>query len=230
MSSGKWLPNASANGDLIPAVVTENSNYKTGDIVTIMHKEKVGEMSPDDEDFDYADPYKYEYVKNKVEIVGVIADGSQLLGFSSAYLGTEDSIKEKPDFRDLYANVNKHGNMMLIVPTDCLKDINCKIYPCGNQIVTLKDNVSNERFKELELYLRDYGRVFDFEDFRENSLVYINGQLIKLVPMLICVIVLVIVSSVSASAVNIKKETWRLWYLLSLRSKVERIYQDRSCV
>lgn len=94
-----------------------------------------------------------------MEIVGVIADGSQLLGFSSAYLGTEDSIKEKPDFRDLYANVNKHGNMMLIVPTDCLKDINCKIYPCGNQIVTLKDNVSNERFKELELYLRDYGRV-----------------------------------------------------------------------
>ena len=56
MSSGKWLSNASANGDLIPAVVTENSNYKTGDIVTIMHKEKVGEMSPDDEDFDYADP------------------------------------------------------------------------------------------------------------------------------------------------------------------------------
>ena len=52
-------------------------------------------MSPDDEDFDYADPYKYEYVKNKVEIVGVIADGSQLLGFSSAYLGTEDSIKRK---------------------------------------------------------------------------------------------------------------------------------------
>ena len=45
MSSGKWLSNASANGDLIPAVVTENSNYKTGDIVTIMHKEKVGEMS-----------------------------------------------------------------------------------------------------------------------------------------------------------------------------------------
>lgn len=43
MSSGKWLSNASANGDLIPAVVTENSNYKTGDIVTIMHKEKVGE-------------------------------------------------------------------------------------------------------------------------------------------------------------------------------------------
>ena len=85
MSSGKWLSNASANGDLIPAVVTENSNYKTGDIVTIMHKEKVGEMSPDDEDFDYADPYKYEYVKNKVEIVGVIADGSQLLGFSSAF-------------------------------------------------------------------------------------------------------------------------------------------------
>lgn len=42
MSSGKWLSNASANGDLIPAVVTENSNYKTGDIVTIMHKEKVG--------------------------------------------------------------------------------------------------------------------------------------------------------------------------------------------
>lgn len=215
MSSGKWLSNASANGDLIPAVVTENSNYKTGDIVTIMHKEKVGEMSPDDEDFDYADPYKYEYVKNKVEIVGVIADGSQLLGFSSAYLGTEDSIKEKPDFRDLYANVNKHGNMMLIVPTDCLKDINCKIYPCGNQIVTLKDNVSNERFKELELYLRDCGRVFDFEDFRENSLVYINGQLIKLVPMLICVIVLVIVSSVSASAVNIKKRLgdYGIYYL-----------------
>ena len=127
----------------------------------------------------------------------------------------DDSIKEKPDFRDLYANVNKHGNMMLIVPTDCLKDINCKIYPCGNQIVTLKDNVSNERFKELELYLRDYGRVFDFEDFRENSLVYINGQLIKLVPMLICVIVLVIVSSVSASAVNIKKRLgdYGIYYL-----------------
>lgn len=105
--------------------------------------------------------------------------------------------------------------MMLIVPTDCLKDINCKIYPCGNQIVTLKDNVSNERFKELELYLRDYGRVFDFEDFRENSLVYINGQLIKLVPMLICVIVLVIVSSVSASAVNIKKRLgdYGIYYL-----------------
>ena len=153
--------------------------------------------------------------RTRWQYVGVIADGSQLLGFSSAYLGTEDSIKEKPDFRDLYANVNKHGNMMLIVPTDCLKDINCKIYPCGNQIVTLKDNVSNERFKELELYLRDYGRVFDFEDFRENSLVYINGQLIKLVPMLICVIVLVIVSSVSASAVNIKKRLgdYGIYYL-----------------
>ena len=215
--SSKDLSNGLGDDRMSVNALSEDmiKSFTPGDIVTIMHKEKVGEMSPDDEDFDYADPYKYEYVKNKVEIVGVIADGSQLLGFSSAYLGTEDSIKEKPDFRDLYANVNKHGNMMLIVPTDCLKDINCKIYPCGNQIVTLKDNVSNERFKEIELYLRDYGRVFDFEDFRENSLVYINGQLIKLVPMLICVIVLVIVSSVSASAVNIKKRLgdYGIYYL-----------------
>ena len=44
MSSGKWLSNASANGDLIPAVVTENSNYKTGDIDHYAQRESRGDV------------------------------------------------------------------------------------------------------------------------------------------------------------------------------------------
>jgi hypothetical protein len=205
MKSGKWLSQASAESGKIPAVITENDSYKTGDIVTVMHKQIVREMSPDEENYDPYNPYEYEYVKNKVEIVGVVADGSQLLGFSANdFISTESKQNDSPDFRDLYTTVNKYENVMMIVPETAIEDVGCKIYSCGNLIVKLADNTSEERITELEFYLRDYSRTFTLDKFRENSLIYINGQLIKLVPMLICIIILVIVSSVSASALSVK--------------------------
>lgn len=206
MKSGKWLSQAKTESGKIPAVITENDIYKTGDIVTVMHKQTARKMLPDEENYDSYDPYEYEYVKNEVEIIGVVADKSQLFGFSgSDFISEQSRQNDLPDFRDLYTTVNRNENIMMIVPKASIESTGCKIYSYGNLIIRLKDSTSEERITELEFYLRDYGRTFMLDDFKENSMVYINGQLIKLVPMLICIIILVIVSSVSASALTVKK-------------------------
>lgn len=205
MKSGMWLSQAKAQNGKIPAVITENDSYKTGDTITVAHKQVVREMSPDEENYDPDNPYLYEYVENKVEIVGVVADKASLLGFSeNDFLLTSTNQNNSPDFRDLYTTVNRYENIMMVVPKSEIENTGCKIYYDGDLIITLKDDVSEQRYQELEFYLRDFGRVFRLDEFRKNSMIYINGQLVKLVPMLICIIILVVVSSVSASALSVK--------------------------
>ena len=114
-------------------------------------------------------------------------------------------VENSSDFRELYTTVNKYVDFMLIMPEKVIKNTGCEVYPSGNRIVTLKDGTSDDRNLEIMRYLRQYGIVTELDEFRDNTVIYINGQLIKLIPFLICTMILVVVISVSISALNAKK-------------------------
>lgn len=204
MESGNWLTKA-GDSEYIPAVITANDKFGLGDIITVTHREIIGELSPDDVNYSYTDPYEYEWINDRVEIVGVVAEDSQILGFSdNVFYDAVSDLDADYDFRDLYTEAVKRDDMRIAILEDDARKTGANLYHCGNMIVGFKDSVSGERAEELELSLRDYGRVFSLDKLRKNSMVYISGQLAKLLPMLICVVVMVIVSSVSASALNVK--------------------------
>lgn len=204
MKSGCWLSEIENDGK-IHAVITENQNYSTGDTIELVTKKVVGELSPDDENYDPDNPYIYEFVSTEAEIVGVIRDGSRILGFSRLEFHKGPySSNPKPDFRDLYPTVNMYEGNMLIIPENEGGKLTDSIRCSGNIIVRLDNDVSRERTEELEFYLRNFGTVTPLCEFRENSEIYINGELVKLLPILICVIILVITSSVSAGAIRTK--------------------------
>lgn len=206
MKSGVWLNDYTLNDeDELFAVVTENDYYETGDILTAAYKHRTGKMSPDDENYDEYDPYTYEYLQFKIKIAGVIADESKILGFSQDMYTNDGEVNNEPDFRDLYTTVNKYENFLLIMPEKILNNTGCLVYPDGNRIVKLKNGTSSDRYVEIERLLRQFGIVDSMEEFRNNTTRYINEQLIKLIPLLICTVILVIVSSVSISALNAKK-------------------------
>lgn len=207
MKSGVWLDDYTAGDkDELFAVATENDYYKTGDTVTAAYKYRVGKMSPSDENYDEYDPYKYEYKQFKIKIIGVVEDNSKILGFNKGiFVADGVDVENSSDFRELYTTVNKYVDFMLIMPEKVIKNTGCEVYPSGNRIVTLKDGTSDDRNLEIMRYLRQYGIVTELDEFRDNTVIYINGQLIKLIPFLICTMILVVVSSVSISALNAKK-------------------------
>ena len=60
-----------------------------------------------------------------------------------------------------------------------------------------------------------YGTTYLFRDIQTESQRFINSELIKLLPLLICIFTLVIVSSVSISALSVKSQlkSYGIYYL-----------------
>ena len=93
----------------------------------------------------------------------------------------------------------------------------------GNRIVKLKNGTSSDRYVEIERLLRQFGIVDSMEEFRNNTTRYINEQLIKLIPLLICTVILVIVALCTISALNAKKRIKYVWNSVYMRFTMEKL-------
>jgi hypothetical protein len=194
MKSGKWLSDVDCTEQgKIYGVITDDGITKTGDTVLL----SVGYYDESDTAFE-----NILYETYEIEIVGVIRDGAKILDVSNSFKKTEY------DYRNLYHDYSfkQDVNPVLFVPYSQMNLPHLSGILKGVQIVNFKENLSESEKNDLKTQLGQYGTVIDdTKNINERSLKYINGEMIKLMPLLICIFVLVAVSSVSLSALRAKK-------------------------
>lgn len=210
MKNGKWLSEINYSGRSgICGVITDNGSIKTGDKVLMT----VGYYDEADVNFE-----NIKYETYEIEIVGVIKDGAKIPDVSKSFKKTEF------DFRNFYHDYSLKQDVdpVLFVPYSQLSLAHISCMPSGLQIVSFKEGLSQEEKSGLLSELGKYGTIIDETSaVNERSEKYIREELVKLMPLLICVFVLVAVSSVSLSAISVKKnlKLYGIYYVCGSRWK-----------
>lgn len=214
--AGEWLDKCDSNSNEIYGVISESTIGTTvGDTIDATYLKVVSEKTDYVDIDDYLDHYITEEINLKVKIVGVIKDNSKILGFSNSTNEPND------DFRKLYSISDKSDSNFLILSKAQMENLGYKASRVDSRIIKFKDTISDDEYTSLYRDLRQYGIIVPLEDLRHNSTSYVNGELIKLLPILISLFVLVIVSSVSISALNIKQRIreYGIFYVCGSRWK-----------
>ena len=202
MLSGKWLDEYNSDSDEIYGVITENvGGNSVGDVIDATYMNVISEKLDYVDIEDYLENFKFEEIPVKIKIVGIIEDSSKILGFSN------DSITNDNDFRSLYSECNKNDSESshLIVSAEQMNKQGYKMTQSESRICIVNDNLTENEYTKLYRNIRQYGIITSLDDFRNNTTTYISSELIKLLPIFISLFILVIVSSVSISALNIKE-------------------------
>lgn len=201
IKNGQWLDKSDNISGKIYGVITENSyGYKLGDIVKVNYVE----YSPDDTNF--INPIIKSY---DIEISGVISDNSKIPNVSG--IQTDEDF----DFRNFYYNYSSKKDIYpyIFVSYDQLQKNNIPAMQSNFQFA-----VFDKGEKDLSVVknnMNAYGTTYLFRDIQTESQRFINSELIKLLPLLICIFTLVIVSSVSISALSVKSQlkSYGIYYL-----------------
>lgn len=198
LKEGKWISEIDVNSETIYAVVNEKSGFKIGDVVNGSF------ITYPPDDITYTNPIEN---KCKIEIIGIFSDKTKFLGGERYYEMGED-------FRSLYG----YGeNKVFIMNKNQLQKIGINSTLSGEKmIIHFKDNLSEEEIADVSSKIRQYGATVNLQDFRDVSYMYVYHQLIQLLPILICIILLVVVSTIAISALNTKMSlhTYAIYYIL----------------
>ena len=188
LEKGKWLDEYDTETDgCINAVVSYNEKYKIGDICTVVNK-----------------PNEDETIEIKLRIVGMLSDGAKVLDKFGA-------SSEISDATSLYKNYysKQHPNGLLFL-TKKSEKTECRP---GMLIVKFKDGYSKD---ELDKIYADIGNKFEddvsimwnlkTERIGKKSLKSINEQKIMMMPLIVGIVILIIVSIFSMSAISSNKQ------------------------
>lgn len=202
MESGVWLSEADCSADsTVKAVVTESTyGYTTGDIVEAAFRPS------DFEDFQDI----------TIEIVGVIKDDSPILGFS------QQIYKFTSDFRDLYVSNNKESNPipLMIAQKEQLdhNGVNC-VFGTNNIILNFNDDISESEELDTLRLLANNGYGLTFTDFNRNNQKYVTEEIARILPLMVCIFILLIVSTVSLNGLSVKSQlkSFSIYYILGAK-------------
>lgn len=190
LKEGKWLSDVDLSDDIIYTVVYDCKNeYNVGDTFEMEHFYYLPE------DTDFSNPVIEKF---PVKIIGIINDDSLVFGLSGG-------LSEVDDYRNLYGTVkDENYSFVSIFSKSQLESKGITCGPRGTALITYSDNLSDEDCKILTSNITKQSATIDMETFRERSIGYVYNQLFKMIPLLICVAMLVVVSTVSISALNVK--------------------------
>lgn len=196
LEKGEWLDKYNTETDgYINTVISYNSSYDIGDTCTVVFNPDIPEMKEE----------------LKFRIVGMLCDGAKVL---NPY---EETIKVT-DVESLYRNyyMEEHFNQfnntydLLFITKDTTDIVGG--YP-GMSFVKFKDGYSKD---ELEEIYADLGNKFEddvdlmwnlkTERIREESLKTINEQKMMMMPLIVGIVILIIVSVFSMSAISSNKQ------------------------
>lgn len=188
IKSGKWLSKCDLSADTVYGVVNSKSRLSVGDRI------KITSFRYDENDFKFENPI-YEDVE--ILITGILDDNADVLCLDE-YFSYDD------DYRNMYGNV-KDVDSLLIMSQSQLdrKQVGCGISN-RKQLIKYKSNASQQEIDGMNNLLRGLGPTVDMKDFYDKSQNYFYNQILKIVPLLICAVLLIVVSTISISALNIK--------------------------
>ncbi len=190
MVGGDWLSEVdkySGEDDVLHAVITENDyGLKVGDVYT------------------QSLPIVDRGFKNvKIKIIGVMKSGTRSFGMITRYR-SDITLDAKEMFKSY--DVNQEGVPLVLFSAEELDKINCLQSVMGGMMMKFKDGLSDEEYINAVNSTYSLGTSVEFKEIRENSLKEIKNQMTVLAPIIGGIILLVIVSVLSMSAVNTNKQ------------------------
>ena len=142
------------------------------------------------------------------EIVGILNEDSKIFGRSNESLNNHLSFYESPSEIFQYEIENNEPLIMLVLPNKIVTDLNIvAYYGSVNSIVTYDENISDKDviLNTSELNMR-YGSISEnIWTINEKSFIYIKTQLYTLLPIVICIAIIAVISSICTSAIITKK-------------------------
>lgn len=188
MKYGKWLSECDLSNGEVYGIVSSKANLSVGDTV------KITAVQFDEKDYEFKNP-KYKDIE--IKIVGVVDDNASLLCL-------DDYFSYDDNYKNLYGNV-KDIDSLLITSQSQLESKHVG-YSISNrkQLIKYKSDASQQEIDEMNNLLRGLGPTVDMKEFYDRSQNYFYNQMLKIVPLLICTILLIVVSTISISALNIK--------------------------
>ena len=123
---------------------------------------------------------------------------------NASLLCLDDYFSYDDNYKNLYGNL-KDIDSLLITSQSQLESKHVG-YSISNrkQLIKYKSDASQQEIDEMNNLLRGLGPTVDMKEFYDRSQNYFYNQMLKIVPLLICTILLIVVSTISISALNIK--------------------------
>lgn len=202
LQSGIWFTQAKTQNTVPVVVDSETSAYKLGDIIEIDTKY-------------YIENEEYSK-KTLFEIVGVLDERKLFVEFgSSGNIRASDFIKsfdsEYSDGRSLFLTSYE----FLDVPDEAFK-----MY-MSNMFVVFNDDISESDMNYNLSVLKDIGVVSSAQDITQETQNEINLTLNRIMPFVVCVIILSLVGIISSNVLNAltQSKTFAIFYMCGGRWK-----------
>lgn len=215
MSEGRWFDEADNSSDYLSAVVTGNTNGRlhAGDVITLKT-----ELDQD--------------IEQKVLIIGVLADRSKILLTDMFHTPYED-------YRDcfyVFDNATENKVLLLFSDEQIEKGRSLNRFPYmdfrvspnkgfqkqvkGITILTFESFMSNDDIqRELDKLYEGKGAFFihsfELSDFKKRSDSYVLEDVRTWFPLLLCVSLFVLSSSISINTIMVKRQlrNYAVYYL-----------------
>lgn len=152
----------------------------------------------------------------KVRVVGVLEDTAKVLGEPRYGKDIEDS------YRRLYRSADDFGMPAVMASTDAVQ----RICPQASALFIcsaffMYDDVTAEDLKQdMRLTGQMNGQeILSLEELNQNSRAYLKKELLKLLPVTVILFILVIISSISVSAISARQRLrdYAKYYVLGLQ-------------
>lgn len=200
LESGRWFKSSDNSANTLYGVISSGSGLEVDDTVSVTNVTYDQKTDP---------TFTHPIEKNlTVKIIGVLDEKAQVFG-------ADTYITDSDDFRNLYGDYDESKMPLLLLSQSQLSKNGVKYSISGNkQIIKYKSGLSDEKIEALNKEFNSVS-VMTLNKFSSASKLYVYEQIIKLLPLLICIVLLVIVSTVSISALNVKGglKTYSIFYV-----------------
>lgn len=199
LQDGRWLKNSS-NATEMEVVVSENDqNINVGDTINF-------------EFYNYPDESFHS-----AKVVGKLKEGAKIPG--------NNKIIE--NFTDFYIpyNFSVEQKVLFIFSSEYLAKNNKEIiqFLQPSSIIKYSENVSEEQLEKQKNLLSNYGAVFSssLKKIDKNSKRYLYHDVYNLLPIITMLLILVIVSSISSTALSTRRrlKDYSIYYINGLQWK-----------
>lgn len=152
----------------------------------------------------------------KVRVVGVLEDTSKILYDFSRGENGDDS------YRCLYRTRNDISMPVVLASTDAMQRLYPQAYELYiHSVFFMYDDITDEELKqEMSTAGQMNARItLRLEDINRNSREYLKNELLKQLPVAVILLILVIISSISVSAIAARRRLrdYAKYYVLGLR-------------
>lgn len=197
LKEGVWL---SANSDEIEAVVSESSfGWKVGDVAEVP--------------LVVGNAVEWELKTFNVRIVGILDEGAEVYGMISNFDGDSGTYRQL--YRSFYPE--REEAPVMLFSHSALSRRECTAFITKAFITYNETTYDNAAAREQ--LSKAGGSTVSLDKMYENSRAYLQEELLKLLPIVVVLMILVLVSGVSISALSTRRrlKDYAKYYVVGLR-------------